>query len=75
VTASVLFGLLVGLAAIAAGGVTIVTAVLTRRRRAQIQTTYIKTGGVVYTVVQYGCAGTLILAGLLVIALVLIVRR
>jgi hypothetical protein len=75
VTAQVFFGLLVGVGAIVGGAVTLVTAVLTRRRRTQISSTYASTGGVAYTVTQFGCAGALILSGLIVIVLVLFLRR
>lgn len=70
-----LLAVLLGLAAITAGGVTLVTAVLTRRRRAEIAETYAVTGGIAYTVVQFGCAGALIVAGLLVIGIVLVAGR
>ncbi len=71
----ILLAVLLGLAAITAGAVTLVTAVLTRRRRAEIAETYAVTGGIAYTVVQFGCAGALILAGLLVIGIVLLASR
>jgi len=56
------FALLLGLGAVYA-------ALRTRRRRAEIAATYASTGGVVYTGVQIGCAGLLILAGLGLIGL------
>ena len=71
----ILFGVLIGLAALAAGVVALVSAILTRRRRAEIADTYAITGGVAYSVVQFGCAGLLMLAGLLVIAVVLVRAR
>ena len=71
----ILVAVLLGLVAIAAGAVTLVTAILTRRRRAEIAETYAVTGGIAYTVVQFGCAGALILAGLLVIGIVLLAHR
>ncbi len=71
----ILLAVLLGLAAITAGAVTLVTAVLTRRRRAEIAETYAVTGGIAYTVVQFGCAGALILSGLLVIGIVLVAGR
>ena len=71
----ILVAVLLGLVAIAAGAVTLITAILTRRRRAEIAETYAVTGGIAYTVVQFGCAGALILSGLLVIAIVLLVHR
>jgi hypothetical protein len=72
VDAKILLGLLLGLVAIGVGVLTLVTAVLTRRRKADIAETYATTGGVVYTVVQFGCAGVLILAGLAVCIVVLV---
>ena len=71
----VLFGALIGLIAIGAGVVALVSAILTRRRRADIADTYAITGGVAYSVVQFGCAGMLMLAGLLVIGVVLLRSR
>ena len=56
-----------------AGGVA--AAIRTRRRRAEIAPTYGSTGGIVYTVVQAGCWGVLILGALGLIALVLLARR
>ena len=52
-----LFACLIG-----AGGV--VAAIRRHRRRAEIAATYGSTGGIVYTVVQTGCSGVFILAGL-----------
>lgn len=71
----ILFGVLIGLVAVAAGVVALVSAILTRRRRAEIADTYATTGGVAYSVVQFGCAGLLMLAGLLVIGVVLVRAR
>lgn len=71
----VLIGLLLGVIAVAAGVVAVISAVLTRRRRAEIADTYASTGGIVYSVVQFGCAGLLVLAGLLLIAVVLVRLR
>ena len=56
-----------------AGGVA--AAIRTRRRRAEIAPTYGHTGGIVYTIVQAGCSGVLMLGGVGLIALVLIARR
>ena len=60
------------------GGLTIVVGVawlfgaLRRRRdRALTAPTYAATGGVVYTVFQLGCAGLLIVAGLIILGLML----
>jgi hypothetical protein len=71
----ILLGVLLGLVAIAVGVFSLVTAILTRRRRAEIAETYATTGGVAYSVVQFGCAGVLILAGVAVIAVVLFAGR
>ena len=50
-------------------------AIRTRRRRAEIAPTYGSTGGIVFTIVQLGCAGALLLGGLILIALVLLAKR
>jgi len=71
----ILPGVLLGLVAVAAGAVTLVTAVLTRRRRADIAETYAITGGIAYTVAQFGCGGVLVLAGLAFIAVVVFAGR
>ncbi len=60
-------------ALLGAGGVA--AAIRTRRRRAEIAPTYGHTGGIVYTIVQAGCSGVLMLGGLGLIALVLLARR
>ena len=60
--------MLIGLGGIAA-------AIRTRRRRAEIAATYGATGGIVYTVVQAGCSGLLLLGGLGLIVLALVLRR
>jgi hypothetical protein len=62
---------LLGVVAIGVGVVSLVTAILTRRRRAEFAETYAVTGGIAYTVVQFGCGGALILSGLIVIGIVL----
>jgi hypothetical protein len=67
--------ILLGVVAIAVGVVSLVTAVLTRRRRAEFAETYAVTGGIAYSVVQFGCAGALILSGLVVIGIVIFARR
>jgi len=63
-----LFAVLIG-----AGG--IAAALRTRRRRAEIAATYGATGGIVYTVVQAGCSGLLLVGGLGLIVLALLIRR
>lgn len=57
-------------------GVALVLGAL-RRRRQMVRgnaPTYAATGGVVYTVFQMGCAGLLILAGVVLLAVMLITR-
>jgi hypothetical protein len=71
----ILLGVLLGLVAVGVGVFSLVTAILTRRRRAEIAETYATTGGIAYTVVQFGCAGALILSGLIVIGIVLFAAR
>jgi hypothetical protein len=66
---------LLGVVAIGVGVVSLVTAILTRRRRAEFAETYAVTGGIAYTVVQFGCGGALILSGLIVIGIVLFAGR
>jgi len=58
---------------IGAGG--IAAAIRTRRRRAEIAATYGATGGIVYTVVQAGCSGLLMIGGLGLILLAVLIRR
>jgi len=57
---------------IGAGGVA--AAIRTRRRRAEIAATYGATGGIVYTVVQAGCSGVLVIGGLGLIVFALLLR-
>ena len=68
-------GLGLGLFAIVLGAGGIAAAVRTRRRRADIATTYGSTGGMVYTVVQAGCSGFLVLGGAGLIVLALLARH
>jgi hypothetical protein len=75
VDSRILLGVLLGLVAIGVGVFSLVTAVLTRRRRAEFAETYATTGGVAYSVVQFGCAGALILSGAVVIGIVLFADR
>lgn len=60
-------------AVIGAGG--IVAAIRTRRRRDRRPEAYASAGGIIYTVVQIGCSGLLLIGGLGIVILVLIVRR
>jgi hypothetical protein len=53
----------------------IVGALRTRRRRAEIAPTYGSTGGIVYTVVQLGCSGALLIGGLILMTVVLLAKR
>jgi hypothetical protein len=53
----------------------IVGALGTRRRRAEIAPTYGSTGGIVYTVVQLGCSGALLVGGLILMTVVLLAKR
>ena len=62
------FAILLGIGGVAA-------ALRTRRRRAEIATTYGSTGGMVYTVVQAGCSGLLVLGGVGLIVLALLARH
>ena len=55
------------------GGVA--AALRTRRSRAEIAATYGSTGGIVYTVVQAGCSGLLVVGGLGLIVLALLARH
>jgi hypothetical protein len=71
----ILLGVLLGLVAIGVGVFSVVTAILTRRRRSEIAETYAVTGGVAYSVVQFGCAAALILSGLVVIGIVVFAGR
>ena len=68
-------GVGVGILALVLGAGGIVAAIRTRRRRAEIAVTYGSTGGIIYTAVQAGCSGVLMLGGLGLIALVLLARH
>ena len=63
-----LLALLIGVAGIAA-------ALRTRRRRARFPETYGSSGGIVYTGIQVGCAGVLLLGGLGLMILSIIFRK
>jgi hypothetical protein len=67
------FGL--GLLATLLGLGGIAAAMRTRRRRARYAETYASTGGIVYTVVQVGCSGVLVLIGIALMALAIMFRR
>jgi len=68
-------GIGLGLFAVLIGAGGIVAALRTRRRRAEIAATYGATGGIIYTVVQAGCSGLLLIGGLGLITLALILKR
>jgi len=63
---------MVGLVAAAAGGFALWTAVSTRRNRAQTAATYHSMGGPVFSAVQFGCGGILVLSGMIVVVLALL---
>lgn len=67
------FGL--GLLAVLIGMAGIAAAVRTRRRRASYANTYGASGGIVFTVVQIGCSGLLLLGGVGLIVLAIVYRR
>jgi hypothetical protein len=67
------FGL--GLLAFVLGTAGVAAAVRTRRRRATFAKTYGASGGIVFTVVQIGCSGLLLLGGVGLMVLAIIFRR
>jgi hypothetical protein len=67
------FGL--GLLAFLIGVAGVAAALRVRRRRARSPEMYGATGGMAYTVVQLGCAGLLLLGGILLMTLSIIFRR
>jgi hypothetical protein len=68
-------GVGLGLLAVVLGAGGIAAAIRTRRRRAEIAITYGSSGGIVYTAVQAGCSGVLMLGGLGLVTLVLLARH
>lgn len=68
--ANTLIGVAMGGFAMLVGVVWLLGALSTRRRRAEIAPTYAATGGPVYTAVQLGCAGVLMLIGIAIIVVV-----
>jgi hypothetical protein len=64
-----------GILAVLLGVGGIFGALRTRRRRAEIAPTYGSTGGMVFTVVQLGCSGVLLLGGVILIAVVVLAKR
>lgn len=65
-------GVAIGAVALLVGAAWVVGAVRRVRDRAATAPTYSATGGVVYTIFQLGCAGVLIMAGLLILVLMVI---
>jgi len=68
-------GIALGAFAVIIGAGGIMAAIRTRRRRAEIAATYGATGGILYTVVQAGCSGLLVIGGLGLIVFALLLRR
>lgn len=68
-------GLVMGGLAISVGLTWLLGALRTRSQRAGIADTYRATGGPVYTAVQVGCAGVLLLLGVVFIAGMLVLSR
>ncbi len=67
-------GVAMGLFACVIGAGGILAALLRRRRRAEIANTYGSTGGIVYTIVQAGCSGVLLLGGIGLVVTALLVK-
>lgn len=65
----------IGLLALLLGAAGIAAALRTRRRRASISNTYGASGGVVFTAVQVGCSGLLVIGGIGLMILAIIFRR
>jgi hypothetical protein len=68
-------GLLLGVFAFLLGLGAIAAALRRRRGKARYPETYAATGGIVYTIVQMGCGGILLLGGAALIALAVINRH
>ena len=68
-------GIGLGLLAFLIGAAGIAAAVRTRRRRSTYANTYGASGGIIFTVVQIGCSGLLLLAGIGLMTLAIIFRR
>ena len=64
-----------GILAVLLGVGGIVAAVRTRRRRAEIAPTYGSTGGILYTAIQMGCSGAMLVGGVILVAVVLLTKR
>lgn len=73
---STIAGVVTGGLAIVVGLTWLFGALRTRAQRAGIADTYRATGGAIYTAIQLGCAGVLVLLGVVFIAgMVLLSRR
>jgi hypothetical protein len=70
-----LAGLALGILAALIGAGGIAAALRSRGRRAANPEAYASAGGIVYTAVQIGCSGLLIVGGLVLVILVLLARR
>lgn len=68
-------GLALGLLAFLLGAAGVAAALRTRRRRARYPETYASSGGIVYTTVQVGCSGILLLGGVGLMTLAIIFRK
>jgi hypothetical protein len=68
-------GLLLGVFAFLLGVGAIAAALRRRRGKARYPETYAATGGIVYTIVQMGCGGILLLGGAALIVLAVINRH
>ena len=65
----------IGLLAFMLGVAGIAAALRTRRRKARYAESYAASGGVVYTTVQVGCSGLLLLGGIALMVLAVIFKR
>ncbi|GAC1505864.1 MAG: hypothetical protein NVS1B3_04760 [Candidatus Dormibacteraceae bacterium] len=67
------FGL--GLLAFLLGVAGVAAAIRTRRRRARYAEAYASSGGIIYTTIQVGCSGLLVLGGMGLMILALVFRK
>jgi hypothetical protein len=67
------FGL--GLLAFLLGVAGVAAAIRTRRRRARYAESYAASGGVIYTTIQVGCSGLLLLGGIGLMILAVVFRK
>lgn len=68
-------GFLLGVIAFLLGIAAIAAAILRRRGREAYPETYAASGGIVYTAVQMGCGGVLLLGGAVLITLALVFKH